>query len=159
MAKKSRCGSSKKILPLLPRCVLQRVDIQDVINRGVEVVGVGTSSAGSHNAARRLPAGRCGRLCAMAFLASAGCFWRAGPEKPEGDVPGSVSFTGTLPSGVRERNYMPGLAGGITCRDWQKKLRAGTGRRNYMPGRRMVRGMASGWAAQKAGASETTQAR
>ena len=28
----------------------------------------------------------------MAFLASAGCFWRAGPEKPEGDVPRSVSF-------------------------------------------------------------------
>ncbi len=35
----------------------------------------------------------------MAFLAPAGCFWRAGPEKPEGDVPGSVSFTGTLHSG------------------------------------------------------------
>jgi len=38
---------------------------------------------------------------------------------------------------------MPGLAGGITCRDWQEKLHAGTGRkelragtsrRNYMPG-------------------------
>ena len=36
----------------------------------------------------------------MAFLASAGCFWCEGPVKPEGDVPGSVSFTGTLPSGV-----------------------------------------------------------
>ena len=30
-------------------------------------------TANSHNAARWLPAGRCGRLCAMAFLAPAGC--------------------------------------------------------------------------------------
>ena len=58
---------------LLPRCVLQRVDIQDVINRGVEVVGAGTSTAGSHNAARRLPVGRSGGLCSMALLAPAGC--------------------------------------------------------------------------------------
>ena len=73
MTKKSRRGSSGKIFCLLPRCVLQRVDIQDVINRGVEVVGVGTSTAGSHNAARRLPAGRSGGLCSMALLAPAGC--------------------------------------------------------------------------------------
>ena len=79
---------------------MQWVDIQDVINRGVEVVGVGTSTAGSHNAARRLPAGRSGGLCSMALLAPAGCFWREGPAKPEGDVPGSVSFPDTLPSGV-----------------------------------------------------------
>ena len=31
-------------------------------------------TAGSHNAARRLPAGRSGGLCSMALLASAGCF-------------------------------------------------------------------------------------
>ena len=64
-----------------------------------------------------------------------------------------------LRAGTGRRNYVPGLAGEITCRDWQEELHVGTGRRNYMPGRRMVRGMASGWAAQKAGASETTQAR
>ncbi len=47
-------------------------------------------------------------------------------------MPGSVSFTGTLPSGVRERIYMPGLAGEITCRDWQEKLhaRAADGKEN-----------------------------
>ena len=77
---------------------------------------MGTSTAGSHNAARRLPAGRSGGLCSMALLAPAGCFWRAGPEKPEGDMPGSVSFTGTLPSGG---GAVPGaLAVVVVCKNF-----------------------------------------
>ena len=48
--------------------------LQRLKNRGVEVVGVWTSTAGSHNAARWLPAGRSGGLCSMALLAPAGCY-------------------------------------------------------------------------------------
>ena len=79
----------------------------------------------------------------MALLAPAGCYRCEGPAKPEGDVPGSVSFTGTLPSGVRGKPKQ--LSQG--CEGPEKPegdvpgsvsftgtLPSGVRERNYMPG-------------------------
>ena len=80
---KSRCGSSGKISRLLPRVVFQLLDFQIVANGGG-----GSSKLGVLKiVCQRPPA-----------VQAQGC---EGPAKPEGDVPGSVSFPDTLPSGVR----------------------------------------------------------